>query len=477
MRSIRTQRMIDSAPYYYQFSRVYEAIQAAQADEYDSIDAKIADLQQQLYIPTATWGLKYWEEILGIPVLPDVWRRYEQSESNFKFNGTWWTLTNADASGGDANYSTVKGSEAVITFKGSAVRLLARTNVNRGYAKVTVDKCKPGLVDMYSTWLIPQNVVFETTGLLYKEHVLKVEVTGLNNPNSSDYEVYVDAIEVLETAESYDIRRSRVLSYWRGFGSFSAKLIKNVAQAYTNGEVEVTTYTKNKLQEPITLLTDTTCISAKRVVMTLDTDNRYINTNSIKLVTNAEVQTDDYLELLGTLNLTKYNYAYHIKPNSTYTFSFYGKVVTGSIAARVVELDKDGNVLIDYRTDASNIADWHRLSVTRTASPACAGLLLRVRVLHPITTAYVDGFQLEEGPLTTFEEKRDYTVGITFSGSLGSPPNIGDLQALVDNIVHAHLNVRYKYKYLKINQVHNVMTLNQMQARKLTDFAPFTPVN
>lgn len=116
--SVRTQRMIDSAPGYYQYSQIYAAIQAAQANEYDSQEAKNADLQKQLYTTKATWGLKYWEEALGIPI------------------------------------------------------------------------------------------------------------------NESD---------------SYDIRRSRVLSKWRGKGNFSAAMIKNMAEAYSNGEVEVTIDAANYL--------------------------------------------------------------------------------------------------------------------------------------------------------------------------------------------------------------------------------------
>ena len=102
--------MVDSAPEYYQYSAIYTAIQAAQADEYDSQEAKNADLQAQFYIPTATWGLKYYEEGLGIATIE---------------------------------------------------------------------------------------------------------------------------------SDPYDIRRSRVLATWRGIGNFSAEMIKSVAEAFTNGEVDV----------------------------------------------------------------------------------------------------------------------------------------------------------------------------------------------------------------------------------------------
>ena len=65
----RSDRMISQAPYYYEFSRIYGSLQAAQGDEYDSVEAKNADLRDQLYIITATWGLKYWEIPLKIPIV------------------------------------------------------------------------------------------------------------------------------------------------------------------------------------------------------------------------------------------------------------------------------------------------------------------------------------------------------------------------------------------------------------------------
>lgn len=66
MATERAQRMLDSAPSYYQYSRVYKAMQQAMADELDLSASGDLDLQAQINIATATWGLKYWEQALGI---------------------------------------------------------------------------------------------------------------------------------------------------------------------------------------------------------------------------------------------------------------------------------------------------------------------------------------------------------------------------------------------------------------------------
>lgn len=62
--------MIQSAPGYHHYNRVHIAIQESQAGEFDSIQAKDDDLQAQLYIATATWGLKYWELELKLLTIP-----------------------------------------------------------------------------------------------------------------------------------------------------------------------------------------------------------------------------------------------------------------------------------------------------------------------------------------------------------------------------------------------------------------------
>lgn len=65
----RLERMMGQVPDYYETSAVYRKIQESQGNEYDSIEAKNADLKAQLRIRTATWGLRYWEEALYIPVV------------------------------------------------------------------------------------------------------------------------------------------------------------------------------------------------------------------------------------------------------------------------------------------------------------------------------------------------------------------------------------------------------------------------
>lgn len=61
----RMERMKNSAPSYY--GDGYEQVQNATAVDLDNEETRQADLQDQLYIDRATWGLRYWEKSLGIP--------------------------------------------------------------------------------------------------------------------------------------------------------------------------------------------------------------------------------------------------------------------------------------------------------------------------------------------------------------------------------------------------------------------------
>jgi uncharacterized protein YmfQ (DUF2313 family) len=70
----RTQRMVEAAPSYYHYSKIYERVQEAIALDLDTLETKGDDLQLQLYVKTATWGLKYWEQAVGIlPIETDTY--------------------------------------------------------------------------------------------------------------------------------------------------------------------------------------------------------------------------------------------------------------------------------------------------------------------------------------------------------------------------------------------------------------------
>lgn len=64
-------------------------------------------------------------------------------------------------------------------------------------------------------------------------------------------------------------------------------------------------------------------------------------------------------------------------------------------------------------------------------------------------------------------------INIRFIDTLGTPLNLDDLKDVLEVIKPAHMLLTYTFRYLLVNEVNGVMTINQLQQRQLTDFAPF----
>lgn len=61
-------------------------------------------------------------------------------------------------------------------------------------------------------------------------------------------------------------------------------------------------------------------------------------------------------------------------------------------------------------------------------------------------------------------------IMIEFSSVIGTPPNMDDLKAALEMIKPAHLPISYKFRYLRIKDIHNVMTISEMNRTKLESF-------
>lgn len=70
----------------------------------------------------------------------------------------------------------------------------------------------------------------------------------------------------------------------------------------------------------------------------------------------------------------------------------------------------------------------------------------------------------------------EYRIVITFVDTVGIPPNLDDLKAALEEIKPAHMTLTYEFRYLLIKEIHNVMTINQIQTIKLSKFAGGEPV-
>jgi len=160
MAGIRTDRMMKSLPSYYVNSAIMEAIQDTKAQEYDSLEAKNKDLQAQLSIWTATWGLTYWEYPLGIPVILSDSYDIRRSRVLSKWRGMSSQFSAAlirriceAFSGGEVSVAITPATFQVkITFIGTA-----GIPPNMDDLKTTIDSIVHAHMEviyefMYSTW-------------------------------------------------------------------------------------------------------------------------------------------------------------------------------------------------------------------------------------------------------------------------------------------------------------------------------------
>ncbi|WP_036648383.1 YmfQ family protein [Paenibacillus pini] len=87
------------------------------------------------------------------------------------------------------------------------------------------------------------------------------------------------------------------------------------------------------------------------------------------------------------------------------------------------------------------------------------------RLVKNVAEAY-DGGKVD----VSFQpDKWGFTV--KFMDTLGIPPNLEDLKSAIEEIKPAHLSVEYEFNYLLIRNIHDVMTLTQIEQTLLSKFA------
>lgn len=69
-------------------SAIFQTLYNIENQELNAIENAIDDILDQCFIDTATWGLKYWEQFLGIPVDENKPTEYRRSVIKSKIRGT-----------------------------------------------------------------------------------------------------------------------------------------------------------------------------------------------------------------------------------------------------------------------------------------------------------------------------------------------------------------------------------------------------
>lgn len=77
----------------------------------------------------------------------------------------------------------------------------------------------------------------------------------------------------------------------------------------------------------------------------------------------------------------------------------------------------------------------------------------------------------DNGTVDVTFQPSEWSFTIKFIDTVGIPPNLDDLKALIEEIKPAHLDVEFEFRYLVIREIHEVIPLKEMQEIPLHKFA------
>ena len=92
--------------------------------------------------------------------------------------------------------SSEKDAYVSFSFLGTKFRFYSHTNIWRGIAKIYIDDVVIDDVDLYSENEILDSIVYESDVLDYKEHTVKIQVTGNKNKLSKEAKIAIYRFEI-----------------------------------------------------------------------------------------------------------------------------------------------------------------------------------------------------------------------------------------------------------------------------------------
>lgn len=92
------------------------------------------------------------------------------------------------------------------------------------------------------------------------------------------------------------------------------------------------------------------------------------------------------------------------------------------------------------------------------------------RLVKNVAEAY-DG-----GTVDVSFQPQEWNFTIHFIDTVGIPPNLDDLKAVIEEIKPAHMTVEYEFSYLLIRDIDGMMTLDEIEQVPLLKFAGGDPV-
>jgi hypothetical protein len=119
--------------------------------------------------------------------------RYEQTDSHFRYSGTWANFSRTAASGGSYGRSSTPGASVTVTFSGTHLVWIATAGTTLGRACVSVDGGPTQYVNLARSAVAYQQKVWETGDLVSGKHTVKI---WRDTNNAAGKYISVDAFEI-----------------------------------------------------------------------------------------------------------------------------------------------------------------------------------------------------------------------------------------------------------------------------------------
>ncbi|RUT46442.1 DUF2313 domain-containing protein [Paenibacillus anaericanus] len=87
------------------------------------------------------------------------------------------------------------------------------------------------------------------------------------------------------------------------------------------------------------------------------------------------------------------------------------------------------------------------------------------RLVKNVAEAY-DG-----GKVSVSFQPQEWSFTVEFIDTVGIPPNLDDLKAVIEEIKPAHMKVEYEFSYILIHDIDSVMKLSEIEEIPLSKFA------
>ena len=123
--------------------------------------------------------------------------KYEETDPNIKYVGSWINNSNTSYSGGSIKYSSTKDNYLEFTFEGTGFKLAQFANTFRGIANINIDGTSY-TQDFYSSTSKYKDIAFSKLDLPYGKHTVKISVSGNKNTSAAGIAIAIDYIEIFK---------------------------------------------------------------------------------------------------------------------------------------------------------------------------------------------------------------------------------------------------------------------------------------